>query len=58
MLGVGFILRKTGAAMKPTVIIAKNGDEWNIKVNSTLKSSEIVFKDGVEFEESKRAELI
>lgn len=54
-LGVGFLMRKTGAAMKPTVIIAKDNDTWTIKVNSTFKSSEIVFKDCVEFEESKEA---
>jgi len=51
-LGVGFITRKAAANIKPTVTIENNGDKWTIKMKSTLKSSEISFTDGVEFDET------
>ena len=50
--GVGFVTRKTANTLKPTVIIAKNGNEWTIKSNTSFKSSETKFVEGVEFEES------
>jgi hypothetical protein len=51
-LGVGLILRKTAGSIKPTVIISNNGDSWTLKMQSTLKSSEITGTLGVEFDES------
>jgi len=46
------IMRKAGASIKPTVIISNNGNQWTIKLQSTLKNSEISFTEGVEFDES------
>ncbi len=57
-VGVGFATRKIGATVKPTVIISKDGEQWSIKVQSTFKSSEISFKDGVEFDEGNVTLLI
>ena len=51
-LGVGFVMRKAAANIKPTVTILNNGNEWTLKMVSTLKSSETTFVDGVEFDES------
>ncbi|KAM9308630.1 myelin P2 protein-like [Gastrophryne carolinensis] len=51
-LGVGFATRKAGAMAKPNVIIAKNGDEICLKTESTLKTTELKFKLGEEFEET------
>lgn len=51
-VGVGMIMRKTAASIKPTVTIENNGSNWNIKLASTFKSSELPFVDGVQFEES------
>lgn len=51
-LGVGFVTRKAAANIKPTVTILNNGNEWTLKMVSTLKSSETTFVDGVEFDES------
>jgi len=50
-LGVGLILRKTAGTIKPTVIISNDGDKWTLKMQSTLKSSEVTATLGVEFDE-------
>ena len=50
-LGVGFVLRKMGGALKPNVRFEKNGDEWTFTTISTLKTTVIKFKVGEEFEE-------
>ena len=52
-IGVGMIMRKTAASIKPTVTIENTGANWNVKLSSTFKSSEMPFTDGVQFEESK-----
>uniref|UniRef100_A0A6Q2XZL6 Cytosolic fatty-acid binding proteins domain-containing protein n=1 Tax=Esox lucius TaxID=8010 RepID=A0A6Q2XZL6_ESOLU len=51
-LGVGFATRQVGNVTKPTVIIAKEGDQVVIKTQSTFKNTEISFKLGEEFDEA------
>ena len=51
-IGVGMVMRKTAGSVKPTVTLENSGDEWTMKVSSTLKSSELKFTVGVQFEES------
>ncbi|KAG9478566.1 myelin P2 protein-like [Eleutherodactylus coqui] len=51
-LGVGFATRKAGAMAKPNVIISKHGEEICLKTESSLKSSEIKFRLGEEFDET------
>lgn len=50
-LGVGFATRKIGASVKPTVVIIQDGNNWTLRVESTFKTSEIKFTEGVEFGE-------
>ncbi|NP_001087276.1 peripheral myelin protein 2 S homeolog [Xenopus laevis] len=50
-LGVGFATRKAGAMAKPNVIISVNGDEILLKTESSLKTTEVTFKLGQEFDE-------
>ncbi|XP_023236636.1 fatty acid-binding protein-like isoform X2 [Centruroides sculpturatus] len=52
-LGVGMVMRKLGATSKPTVEISQDGDTWSIKTITTFKTSEIKFKLGEEFEETR-----
>jgi hypothetical protein len=52
-MGVGFVLRKTAASLKPTVTIINDGDNWKISTVTTFRSLEVSFVDGVEFEEGK-----
>ena len=52
-LGVGLILRKTLSVVKPTVHFNKNGDEWVFKFETSAKTREIKFKDGVSFDDGK-----
>ena len=51
-VGVGLVTRKMGNTLKPTQIIAIDGDKWTIKTVSTFKSSEINFVLGEEFDEN------
>jgi fatty acid-binding protein 4 len=51
-LGVGLFQRKAAATIKPTVIISNNGNQWTLKLQSTLKNSELTASEGVEFNES------
>jgi fatty acid-binding protein 3 len=50
--GVGMVMRKLGASMKPTLTITRNGDTWNYKSESTAKKTEFDFKFGQEFDET------
>ena len=52
-IGVGMIMRKTAGSIKPTVTLEASGSDWTMKLASSLKSSELKFTEGVEFEESK-----
>merc|ERR1711915_493176 len=51
-LGVGLVMRKLGATTKPTVELIENNGEWTLKTTTTMKSSEIKFKIGEEFDET------
>ncbi|WAR02870.1 FABP1-like protein [Mya arenaria] len=50
-VGVGMVMRKMAAAIKPTQIVEVEGDRWTIKTLTTLKNTEIAFVLGEEFEE-------
>ena len=53
-MGVGLVMRKAAASIKPTVIISNNGNQWTFKLQSTLKNSETNATEGVEFSESNK----
>ncbi|KAL5016413.1 hypothetical protein ScPMuIL_006002 [Solemya velum] len=50
-VGVGYVLRKMANLIKPTQEISVEGDKWNIKTISTLKTTDISFELGKEFDE-------
>eukprot|EP00092_Neocalanus_flemingeri_P064103 GFUD01077685.1.p2 GENE.GFUD01077685.1~~GFUD01077685.1.p2 ORF type:complete len:137 (+),score=50.60 GFUD01077685.1:153-563(+) len=50
-LGVGFITRKLGNRSYPVVTISKEVDEYTMKTESLVKTSEMKFKLGEQFEE-------
>ena len=52
-MGVGMVMRTAASAIKPTVVVEKNGNQWTLKTLSTLKNTELTATEGVEFEESK-----
>jgi len=50
-VGVNAIVAKVGSSLKPTLIIAKDGDTWTVRSESTFKNTEVKFQLGVEFDE-------
>ncbi|XP_068956283.1 fatty acid-binding protein 9-like [Petaurus breviceps papuanus] len=50
-LGVNFATRNIGGLAKPSVTISAKGQVMTIKTESTLKTTEISFKLGEEFDE-------
>jgi len=50
-LGVGFVLRKMGNTMVPTVEITETDGEYELKTITTFKTTTIKFKLGESFEE-------
>jgi hypothetical protein len=44
-------MRKIGASITPKYIIKQNGNSWEIKMESTFKSTELKFNLNEEFEE-------
>merc|ERR1711890_148592 len=50
-LGFGFILRKAAMASTPVMTITESGGKWNMITKTTVKSIEINFELGKEFEE-------
>ncbi|XP_037514090.1 sodium/calcium exchanger regulatory protein 1 [Rhipicephalus sanguineus] len=52
-LGVGLAWRKLGQTSKPTVEIKVEGDDWSIKTHTILKTSELKFTLGKEFDEDR-----
>jgi len=52
-LGVNFVLRNLAKTSTPVVEIAKSGDEFTLKTTTTFKTSEIKFKLGEDFEETR-----
>jgi fatty acid-binding protein 3 len=51
-LGVGMVMRKMGASVKPIVTISRNADTWTIKSESSLKTTSFDFQFGKEFDET------
>merc|ERR1712002_723568 len=51
-LDVSYLLRKAATVSTPIVEITENNGVWSIKSSTTLKSMELKFKIGVEFEET------
>lgn len=49
--GVGFVLRKIGNSVSPTVELKKDGDKYTLVTSSTFKNTEISFELGKEFDE-------
>ena len=45
-------MRKMANMAKPTLEIAVNEDQWNIKTITTIKTTEISFKLNTEFDET------
>merc|ERR1711939_1089913 len=50
-LGVGLVTRKLGNKSSPTVTVTEDNGEYTFKQESLVKTSEIKFKLGEEFEE-------
>ena len=50
-LGVGLMTRKLGNKSSPTVTVTEEGGEYTFKQESLVKTSEIKFKLGQEFDE-------
>ena len=48
-VGIGFVLRKLALTVKPIVHIIQNGSSWTLKFETTLKTGELKFEEGVEF---------
>ncbi len=51
-LDVNFLLRKAATVSSPVMEVAKEGDLWSIKTSTSLKSMELKFELGKEFEET------
>merc|ERR1712126_54819 len=51
-LGVGMILKKAATASTPVMEVTEEGGQWTIKTSTTLKSMELKFKVGENFEET------
>lgn len=52
-IGVGFVMRNMAKVQTPTVEVSNEGDDWSIKTITTFKTSEIKFKLGQEFDETR-----
>ncbi|RWS28800.1 fatty acid-binding protein FABP-like protein [Leptotrombidium deliense] len=53
VLGIPWLTRKAAVASPPTLEITKSANSWQIKTESTFKTSVIVFSLGQEFEEER-----
>ncbi|CAF0937830.1 unnamed protein product [Rotaria sordida] len=51
-LGVGMATRLAAKGIKPRLIISDNGGKWNLRAESTLKTTSYDFTPGVEFDET------
>jgi hypothetical protein len=52
-IGVGFLLRKVANSQKTArVEVTKNGDEYNMKTITSVKTTEVKFKLAEEFKET------
>merc|ERR1739841_286193 len=50
-LNVGFMLRKAALASTPTMTIPESGGQWNMVTKTTMKSIDLKFRLGEEFDE-------
>jgi len=50
-LNVGFMLRKAATASTPVMTITEAGGKWNMITKTTMKSAELNFELGKEFDE-------
>ena len=50
-LGVGFLIRKAATASTPVMTVTENDGKWKMTLKTVLKTNELNFKIGVEFEE-------
>ena len=51
-VGVNALMAKIGSSTKPTVIITVSDDgQWNIRTETTIKSSDCIFRLNEEFDE-------
>merc|ERR1712172_10423 len=50
-LNVGFMLRKAALASTPTMTITEAGGQWNMVTKTTMKSIDLKFRLGEEFDE-------
>ena len=50
-LNVGFMLRKAATASTPVMTITEAGGKWNMITKTTMKSAELTFELGKEFDE-------
>nr|XP_033789694.1 myelin P2 protein-like isoform X2 [Geotrypetes seraphini] len=51
-LGVSSSVRIVGNVLKPTLILTKRGDYYTMRTETTFKTTEILFKLGIEFDET------
>merc|ERR1711934_745046 len=52
ILDVDMLLRKAACASTPKMAVSEAGDVWTIKTSTTLKTMELKFKLGEQFEET------
>merc|ERR1711973_491784 len=51
-LDVNFLLRKAATVSTPVMEVSEEGGVWTIKTSTTLKTMELKFKIGEEFDEN------
>jgi len=50
--GVGQVITKLASAMKPTIVISVDNDLWKLRTETMIKTQELLFKLGEEFDET------
>jgi len=51
-IGVGWTMRMAAKGIKPRLIISEAGGKWNVRSESTIKTTNYEFTPGVEFDET------
>ena len=51
-LGVGMVLRMTAKGIKPRIIISEKDGKWTLRTESSIKTMNVEFQPGVEFDET------
>ena len=52
-IGVEEAMRKVALNLKQTNVISRDGDVWTIRMESTVRNTELKFTEGVEFDEDR-----